>query len=77
LPYARFQDEGRDPYAIPKQMGIFKQLPSSLPLTVDSIVGRIRANHDKMAAKVEKKMKAEQQYYETRYGFDTAPEAAG
>ena len=69
-------DGGLDPYAVPKQMGIFKELPSPSPLTVDNIVQRIRANHDRMAAKVERKMAAEKAYYENRYGFATAPEAA-
>ena len=58
-------------------MGIFTPIPSSTSLTVDSIVSRIRANHEKMAAKVEKKMKAEREYYEARYGFAATPEAGG
>jgi ethanolamine-phosphate cytidylyltransferase len=68
-------DDGRDPYEVPKAMGIFHELPSSVPLTVDSIVARIRANHEKMAAKVERKMAAEREYYENRCtaGGDASP----
>ena len=68
-------DGGLDPYAVPKQMGLFRELPSPSSLTVDSIVQRIRANHERMAAKVERKMAAEKEYYENRYGFAT--ETAG
>ena len=71
------QDYGRDPYAVPKQLGLFVELPSKSALTVDTIVARIRANHERMAAKVERKMAVEKQYYENRYGFATAPEPAG
>ena len=64
-------DGGRDPYEVPKQLGIFTSLPSSTSLTVDAIVERIQANHEKMAAKVERKMVSEREYYEHRYGFAT------
>ena len=70
-------DYGLDPYAVPKQLGLFVELPSKSGLTVDTIVARIRANHERMAAKVERKMAVEKQYYENRYGFATAPEPAG
>ena len=30
----------------------------------------MQANHEKLAAKIEKKMKAEAEYYTNRYGFD-------
>jgi len=67
-------DDGLDPYAVPKQLGVFTQLKSRSPLTVDAIVHRIRANHENMAVKVERKMAAERQYYENRYGFATEVE---
>jgi len=59
--------DDRDPYEVPRQMGIFSTIPSKHALTVDAIVGRIHANHDRIATKVEKKMVAEQQYYKERY----------
>ncbi|EOD39569.1 cytidylyltransferase [Emiliania huxleyi CCMP1516] len=36
-------------------------------VVIDSSRGRIHANHDRIATKVEKKMVAEQQYYKERY----------
>jgi len=59
-----------DPYDVPKQLGIYREIPSKMPaLTVDNIVGRIQANHENMKAKVTKKMAGEREYYTNRYGF--------
>ena len=63
-------DGGRDPYAVPKALGIFEEVASRFPLTVDTIVERINANHERLAAKVQKKMVAEGDYYANRYGFE-------
>ena len=57
--------------AVSTGMGIFRTIPSTVDLTVDSIVTRIQSNHERMKAKVEKKMQAEQAYYNERYGFAT------
>ena len=62
-------DGGRDPYEVPKALGVYVELPSRFPLTVDTIVERINANHERLAAKVQKKMAAEGDYYANRYGF--------
>ena len=51
---------------MPKQLGLFVELPSNSGLTVDTIVARIRANHERMAAKVERKMAVEKQYYSSK-----------
>ena len=56
-------DAGSDPYEVPKAMGIFTPLPSTSGLTVDVLVGRIHANHDKMRAKIAKKKATESAYY--------------
>lgn len=66
-------DDAEDPYGVPKEMGIFHTIPSRVDLTVDAIVTRIQDNHERMQAKVERKMKAEQEYYADRYGFATEP----
>ena len=63
-------DGGRDPYEVPKALGVYVELPSRFPLTVDTIVERINANHERLAAKVQKKMVAEGDYYANRYGFE-------
>ena len=65
-------DGGRDPYEVPKALGVYVELPSRFPLTVDTIVERINANHERLAAKVQKKMVAEGDYYANRYGFEEA-----
>ena len=67
-------DGSNDPYAVPKAMGIYKALPSAVDLTVETIVSRIQANHDKVRAKIERKKQSEQEYYEHRYGFKGATE---
>ena len=36
---------------------------------MDSIVERIKANHERLEAKVSKKMAVERDYYDQRYGF--------
>jgi len=66
-------DGGADPFEVPKAMGIYHTVKSTRQdLTVDSIVTRIQANHEKMRAKVEKKMKSEREYYTQRYGFQAS-----
>ena len=62
-------DGGRDPYEVPKALGVYVELPSRFPLTVDTIVDRINANHERLTTKVQKKMAAESDYYSNRYGF--------
>jgi len=66
-------NEDRDPYEVPKVLGIFTQLESTVPLTVESIVDRIQENASQMKARVTKKMASEREYYDTRYGFATEP----
>jgi ethanolamine-phosphate cytidylyltransferase len=61
--------EKSDPYAVPKAMGIYKEIPSTSSLTVEKIVERIDAHRARMQAKIDKKMKAEREYYNSRYGY--------
>jgi len=64
-------DGGTDPFQVPKAMGIFQVIESTMPhLTVANIVTRIQDNHERMRTKVEKKMKSEREYYTNRYGFE-------
>ena len=60
-------DGGRDPYAVPKAMGIFQKIDSVHPLTVDAIMTRINDNHQRYANKIAKKRVSEQSYYDARY----------
>ena len=63
--------EKADPYAVPKAMGIYQEIPSTSSLTVEKIVQRIDAHRARMQAKIDKKMKAEREYYNSRYGYGT------
>lgn len=57
-------------YEVPKERGILEVLPSPSQLTVDVLVDRIVAQRDVFQKKVDKKMKAEEAYYEDRYASD-------
>jgi len=59
-----------DPFEVPKALGILRTISSSCLLTVNTLVGRIQDNHERIKAKIAKKKKSEAQYYENRYGFD-------
>ena len=61
---------------VAKSLGIFVTLPSQRELTVDAIVTRIHDKHDRLTAKVQRKMASEREYYNNRYGFDSS-EATG
>eukprot|EP00298_Acanthocystis_sp_HF-20_P014606 c20839_g1_i1.p2 GENE.c20839_g1_i1~~c20839_g1_i1.p2 ORF type:complete len:464 (-),score=227.77 c20839_g1_i1:2271-3629(-) len=58
-------DESR--YDVPKQMGIFVEIPSDSNLSVVNIIERIQINEEKYRKKFETKVKLEDQYYENRY----------
>jgi ethanolamine-phosphate cytidylyltransferase len=62
-------DDGLDPYEVPKAMGIFHELPSTMDLTVESILSRLHANRARLEKKVAKKQQDEKEYYDNRYGF--------
>ncbi|CAK9054153.1 Ethanolamine-phosphate cytidylyltransferase (CTP:phosphoethanolamine cytidylyltransferase) (Phosphorylethanolamine cytidylyltransferase 1) [Durusdinium trenchii] len=64
-----FTDESSN-YAIPKEMGILREIKSESALSVEEIVHRILTNEEVFKNKVTKKMKAEGEYYSERYGFD-------
>ena len=69
-------DEGLDPYAVPKSMGIYSELRSEHALTVDVIVSRLEANREKLQEKINRKAKIEGEYYQQRYGFETPTASA-
>jgi ethanolamine-phosphate cytidylyltransferase len=52
-----------DPYAIPRSMGIFKQLVSPKDITTTSIAHRIIANHEIYVKRNAKKEASEKKYY--------------
>ncbi|GAQ92628.1 CTP:phosphorylethanolamine cytidyltransferase [Klebsormidium nitens] len=51
-----------DPYALPKEMGIFRVIDSSRDITTSTIIKRIWANHESYMARNEKKQKSEAAY---------------
>eukprot|EP00252_Welwitschia_mirabilis_P017811 TRINITY_DN395_c0_g1_i1.p1 TRINITY_DN395_c0_g1~~TRINITY_DN395_c0_g1_i1.p1 ORF type:complete len:445 (-),score=73.82 TRINITY_DN395_c0_g1_i1:574-1908(-) len=61
-----------DPYAAPKEMGIFQIIESPRDITTSTIIKRIVANHEAYKRRNEKKMASEKKYYEekTHVGTD-------
>lgn len=56
----------QDPYAVPKQMGIFHEIDSASDLSVMEISGRIRQNQALFEKKYRRKSIAEAEYYDER-----------
>ncbi|KAK4528575.1 hypothetical protein GAYE_SCF61G6520 [Galdieria yellowstonensis] len=56
-----------DPYAVPKRMGIYKEIPSSSNLSVMEIIDRIVKNRAQFVTRQQKKQAQEQQYLETKH----------
>ena len=56
-----------DRYRYVKKLGIFTVLPSPNKFTIRSIVERIQANQSMFQAKIAKKKKTEEEFYEDKY----------
>lgn len=54
-------------YKCPKEAGIFTMIESPSNFKLGSIVRRIRKNQDAFQAKVDRKMKAENDFYKDKY----------
>ena len=65
-----------DRNAVPKRLGKFLEIPSSSTLSVEMIVNRIGANEERFRGRFLKKMAAEKEYYEARYGTGAAGDGA-
>lgn len=65
-----------DPYALPRQKGILKVIPSEGTLTVLDIVKRIFIQRDRFQMKFEKKKAAEDAYYSSKYSHSEASSVA-
>ena len=67
----RFNDVASTPeddrYRYVKKLGIFTVLPSPNKFTIRSIVERIQANQSMFQAKIAKKKKTEEEFYEDKY----------
>lgn len=55
-------------YKHPREAGIFTMLESPSDFKLGSIVRRIRKNQEAFQAKFERKMKAENEFYNNKYG---------
>jgi len=55
-----------DPYEIPKKLGIYKQIPSTIDMTTDKLIERIIDNRKKLLTAHEIKQKKLEKYYQTR-----------
>mmetsp|Transcript_11978 Transcript_11978/g.13935 ORF Transcript_11978/g.13935 Transcript_11978/m.13935 type:complete len:157 (+) Transcript_11978:1712-2182(+) len=65
-----FPNREKDPYQVAKDLGIFQNIKSESNVTVGSIVQRVVDNESVFKKKVEKKMRAEREYYSSRYGYN-------
>ncbi|KAK1264617.1 hypothetical protein QJS04_geneDACA016938 [Acorus gramineus] len=61
-----FQKGKCNPYAVPIEMGIYRQLDSPLDITTSTIIKRIVANHEAYQKRNEKKAESERRYYEDK-----------
>lgn len=59
-------------YKYVKEAGIYKELPSQTNFGLASILSRIQANHQMFQAKIAKKKKAENEYYNEKYAGKSA-----
>jgi ethanolamine-phosphate cytidylyltransferase len=55
------------PHAVPKQMGIFQEVPVKSTLTVDTVVQRILEQEETHRTRYKRKSRAEAEYYSSRY----------
>uniref|UniRef100_A0A7S1U274 ethanolamine-phosphate cytidylyltransferase n=1 Tax=Phaeomonas parva TaxID=124430 RepID=A0A7S1U274_9STRA len=60
-----------DPYRVPKDLGIFTEvdMTNEINLNVREVCRRIAKHQELFDKKIERKKKAEQDYYDNRYGF--------
>ncbi|XP_020241710.1 ethanolamine-phosphate cytidylyltransferase [Asparagus officinalis] len=61
-----FLKEKSNPYEVPIEMGIYRQLESPLEITTSTVIKRIVANHDAYLKRNEKKEASERKYYESK-----------
>ena len=66
--YQYEERELNDHYTVPKEMGILSRVESGCKLTLGDIVERVMSNEGVYRKKFEKKNKAEEDYYNKRYG---------
>ncbi|KAJ3680986.1 hypothetical protein LUZ60_015475 [Juncus effusus] len=59
-----FLKEDSNPYSVPLEMRIFRQLDSPLDITTSTIIKRIVSNHEAFQKRNEKKEASEKRYYE-------------
>jgi len=64
---------GIPPYEIPRRLGLVVDVSSEFNLSVQNIIDRIKSNEDTYRKKFEKKIKAEEEYYQKRYHGDEQP----
>ena len=55
-------------YEVPRKLGIFEQVKSPSTLCVETLVERIAANRERLAAKIKRKAKVEEEFYENKHG---------
>jgi len=61
-------------YSYPKKIGIYNEIESPIDFNLSSIMKRIQTNQEMFSAKIAKKKKAENEYYDDRYGRRKEPQ---
>jgi ethanolamine-phosphate cytidylyltransferase len=56
-----------DRYRYPKEMGIYTTIQSPSEFKLEHIVGRIQKKHVELQAKIDRKKKAEREWFENKY----------
>eukprot|EP00850_Spirogloea_muscicola_P024346 SM000672S20267 [mRNA] locus=s672:87:2309:+ [translate_table: standard] len=59
----RLQPGDKDPYAVPKELGIFQAIESPRDITTSTIIQRIFANHEAYLKRHARKAEREEEYY--------------
>eukprot|EP00617_Octactis_speculum_P028105 CAMPEP_0185754034 /NCGR_PEP_ID=MMETSP1174-20130828/12692_1 /TAXON_ID=35687 /ORGANISM="Dictyocha speculum, Strain CCMP1381" /LENGTH=526 /DNA_ID=CAMNT_0028432095 /DNA_START=128 /DNA_END=1708 /DNA_ORIENTATION=- len=62
---------GGEAFRIAKEMGILRVIDSASEVSIGGILSRIRANAERLEAKVSKKMVAEAEHYKEKHGLDS------
>lgn len=65
------QDNPADRYKYPKEMGILTQIPSPSNFKLMDIINRIQKKQQEFQQKIERKKKAEREWFENKYQTTT------
>jgi len=65
--YSDGESESEDRYRFPKEMGMFTTIQSPNDFKLDNILSRIQKKQDHFKAKIDKKKKAEREWFDNKH----------